>query len=662
MKSAVKRVLRSGALGFVGLVVVACGEAPKEEGSVASALDKSSPGATAYYAEHTDFFTFASPEDLPEGLTWEDGQSLPDIGSRDAKKGGTWNTAMQDFPRTLRTVGPDANGGFRSYLLDDVTLGFAMRHPNKPDAFYPGLASSWAVSRDTQTVYVKINPEAKWSDGVAITSDDMLFMFYFYQSSFINAPWYNNWYSSRYSNITRYDDLTFSVTLPDARPDMDSRVLTLRPQPEHFYHDIGDDFVEKYQWAFVPTTGPYVIAQKDIKKGRAITLRRNDGWWARDNKYVRNRFNPDRIRLTVIRDAAKTFEAFRKGDVDRAGLNLSEYWYDKLPDDEPDVQAGYIHKVKFFNDRPRAPYGLFLNTLRAGLDDIDVRLGLQYAANWEVVTEQYFRGDAERLNLYWSGYGRFSNPDIKARAFSVDKALEHFAKAGFKTRGDDGFLRNAQGRKLSFQLTTGYESLKDILTILKEEAAKAGVEFRIEVLDGSAGWKKVREKNHEIMFTAFSPFNEPYPRFWEFYAGENAFDKPYLEDGVTPNPDRKPKPQTSNYFAYADAEMDQWIETYRGSNNEEEMLELTYKMQNRVQEQALFIPGFVNPFYRVGHWRWVKYPKDFNTRVSDGDTEHMVHWIDEDLKAETLAARKSGATFPVQINIYDQFKAGETHK
>ena len=45
---------------------------------------------------------------------------------------------------------------------------------------------------------------------------------------------------------------------------------------------------------------------------------------------------------------------------------------------------------------------------------------------------------------------------------------------------------------VSFTLTSGYESLKDILTVLKQEAAKAGLEFRIELLDSTASFKKAR--------------------------------------------------------------------------------------------------------------------------------------------------------------------------
>ena len=64
----------------------------------------------------------------------------------------------------------------------------------------------------------------------------------------------------------------------------------------------------------------------------------------------------------VIRDTPKVFEAFKRGDIDQFSMNLAEYWYEKLPNDDPDVANGYIHKKLFFNERPRPPYGLWINT------------------------------------------------------------------------------------------------------------------------------------------------------------------------------------------------------------------------------------------------------------------------------------------------------------
>jgi hypothetical protein len=43
-----------------------------------------------------------------------------------------------------------------------------------------------------------------------------------------------------------------------------------------------------------------------------------------------------------------------------------------------------------------------------------------------------------------------------------------------------GFYNVPTVRVLPSPLSSGYEALKDILTILKEEGAKAGLEFRVE--------------------------------------------------------------------------------------------------------------------------------------------------------------------------------------
>lgn len=633
------------------LFLAACGG--EAEVSELEVIDNTEE-VNAYYAAKPEFFSFKTLADIPADLTWEDGSQLPEIGSNKAVKGGTLYNTIQDFPRTLRRVGPDSNGSFRPFLLDYTTLQIAHRHPNEFD-YHPGLAESWAVDMENKTVYVKLNANAKWSDGVPITSDDFMFMFYMYQSPYIVAPWYNNWYSTQYINITKFDDHHFSITIPEAKPDMDSRVLELRPAPQHFYKELGDDYVERYQWKFQPTTGPYIIEEKDIKKGVSIALTRNKDWWAKDNKFWKHRYNPDRVHISVIRDTPKVFEAFKRGDLDQFGLNLAEYWYDKLPDSDKDVQAGYIHKSVFYNQHPRPTYGLWMNSHKPLLDNVDIRTGIQHAANWQLVIDKFFRGDYTRMQTSSDGYGEFSHPTLKSRLYNIDKAQEFFAKAGFVDRGPDGILVNGKGERLSFTLTTGYESLKDILTIMKEEASKTGLEFRVEVLDGTAGWKKVQEKKHDIMFSALSVSLEMYPRFWETYHSDNAYNNAFLEDGSV-NPERTVKTQTNNMEMIALKEMDDMIDTYRASDDKREMIKLAHDMTQLHHDYASFSPGFYQPFYRVGHWRWIRYPDDFNVKHSRSAGEYWVHWIDTEMKKETLAAEKSDKTFKPEINVYDQYK------
>lgn len=609
-----------------------------------------------YYAAHSDFFRFRTLADVPADLTWENGMDLPDIGSPDAQKGGTQYGSIQDFPRTLRFVGPDSNGSFRPWILDDVTLGLAGLHPDV-DGAYPQLATQWAIDQTTGTVYARLDPAARWSTGEPVTADDFLFMFYFYQSEHIVAPWYNNYYGfgETYSNITKYDDHTISITLSNARPDIRDRVLALRPIPQHFFRDMGEDFVERYQWSFVPTTGPYVIRDQDLVQGRSITLTRLEDWWAKDNKFFSNRYNVDRVVLNVIRDSNNVFESFKRGDIDQFALNLAEHWYEKLPNSDPDVANGYIHKSVFYNERPRSTFGLWINSARPLLDNREVRLGIQYASNWDLVISNFFRGDFSRMRTSSDGYGVFSHPNLQARPYDINKALEHFANAGFTERGRDGILVNAQGQRLAFTLSTGYQALGDILTILREEAARAGVELRIEVLDATAGWHKVQEKQHDIFFSAFGVGVEMFPRFWETYHSFNAYDAAFLPDGSV-NPDRQVKVQTNNLESLADPEFDRLIEQYDRSGDRNEMIDLAHRMTELHHEIASFVPGYVQDFYRTGHWRWVFYPEFFNHRQSGTATELHVHWLDQQLKEETLAARQSGRSFEPQINVYDQFR------
>jgi microcin C transport system substrate-binding protein len=611
--------------------------------------------------EFPKFFRYAKPEDLPADLAWEDGMDLPDLGSPEAKKGGTFSYFIDDFPRTLRIAGPDANGSFRPYILDDNAMGFAVRHPNDTSIgtngfrYFPGIAREWAVDRENAQVFVRIDPAARWSDGEPITVDDVFFLFYFYQSPHLRDPWYSNWYNRSYTHVTRYDDLTFAIGVSERKPELAGRVLGLEPVPAHFFKEFGPDYPERYQWRFKPTSGAYLVRDEDIKKGTSITLTRVPNWWASDKKFWRNRYNFDRIRLSVIRDTSKAFESFRKGELDWFAITTPDYWYEKLPDTDPLVQDGYVAKTVFYNQRPRPTYGLWMNESRPLLDNRDVRVGIQYATDWDRVIKEYFRGDYVRMRTTSDGYGEFTEPTIQPRGYDPEKALDSFAKAGFTKRGPDGILVNDKGERLSFTLTTGYDYFRDILTILREQAARAGLELRLEVLDGTAAWKKVQEKKHDIQLSAFSVGAEMYPRYWETYHSVNAYDKAFLDDG-SPNPDRKPKPNTNNLQCIAIPALDRMIEQYRGSEDTDEMKRLAFEMEHVLYDDASFSPGFVSPFYRTGYWRWLRWPSDFNTKISRRSEEWYVSWIDQDVKKEVEDARKAGKTFPPMLETYDQYR------
>ncbi len=596
------------------------------------------PVADAYYKANPKFFIFAKPSDLPKNLVWHDGHDVPTFADADAKRGGTLHASIPDFPRTLRYVGPDANGAFRPYILDDNELTLLGRQPNTGQ-YYPSLAKEWAFDPDGRTMYFKLDPDARFSDGTPVTADDFLFAFYFYQSKYIVEPWSNNFYTVNFSRIIRYDAHTLAVSWKEKKPALAFWLGSLNPVDEHFYKDFGKDYVQRYQWKFEPTTGPYMVQPDDVHMGTSIDLTHVKNWWASDKPFFRHRYNFDRIHFQVIRDPNKAFEAFKRGDLDSFSLTQPQYWYEKLPDSDPLVQDGYIHKITFYNEIPCPSYGLYLNEAMPLLNNRDIRVGINYATDFDLVDKQYFHGDYVRMQTSADGFAQVPFPGIHARPFSIPKALEYFAKAGFTRRGPDGILVNAQGQRLSFTITCGDAPLKDVLTILKQQAAKAGLEFNIEMLDETTAWKKMMEKHHQIAFVAFNVAVEPYPRYWETFDSVNAH-----------------KAQTNNLTNTDIPAMDKLIDAYDHATSMDEIRMLARKLELMVHHDASFVPGFKIPFYRVGTWRWIRWPKDFNVRFSQYAGQYGLDWIDPQMKKETLSARSAGKTFPPVIKVYDQWK------
>jgi microcin C transport system substrate-binding protein len=596
------------------------------------------PEVQAFYRANPKLVTIATSADLPKDLVWHDGAGVPEFSDPQAKEGGTFNFFIQDFPRTLRFYGPDSLGSFRAYILDWVALTLIGRQPNTGQ-YFPALAKAWAYGKDGKTMYFRLDRDARYSDGVPVTADDYLFAVFFSLSPYLHDPEMNNNFRKNFTNVTKYDDDTISVTFREPKPDLEDQVGSFIPIPEHFYKELGPDYPERYQWRIEPTTGAYTVRPEDLHKGESVDLTRVPNWWANDKPFFRHTENPDRVHLPVIRDVSKAVEAFKRGDIDYYPLERSATWYNLVSNNDPLVQAGYIDKVIFYNQIPQPLFGLYINETQPLLNNHDIRVGIAYSLDFDLVDNEFFRGDWVRMQTAADGFAAVPLPGIHPRPFSIPLALASFAKAGFTQRGPDGILVNGQGQRLSFTVTTGYQVFTDPLTILRQQAAKAGLELNLEVLDETTADKKIEEKHHQIAFNAWNVGLTKYPDYWQLFDSANAF-----------------KPQTNNITNTADPALDKLIDAYDRAQTMDEIRKLAYQIELKIRDDAAFIPAFKEPFFRTGYWRWIKFPKDFATRQSSDIYQDGLFWIDEDAKRETLAARASGKTFPVVIKTYDQWK------
>jgi microcin C transport system substrate-binding protein len=593
-----------------------------------------------------DFLKTGSPSEIPAGLVWENGMDQPEIGDPAAKKGGVFRRFIPSFPPTLRPFGDNSNNAFRGDLYDYIDMPLVSLHPETMEMI-PGLAKEWAASADGRTIYFRIDPEARYSDGKPVRARDFLIAVYLRVSDHIVNPYAKQFYRENIAQIATYDDLTLSVSLPEAKIYAPAIAGAVSPSPPDFYAEYGSDYNERYQWRFPPTTGAYEVLPEDIVKGVSVTQTRVKDWWARDRKYYRHRFNPDKIVSTVVRDESKAFELFRAGQMDTFFLTRPELWYEKS-EMEP-VYKGYIERVTFYNRYPKVPRGLYLNVAKPPLDDRNVRIGIQHAMNWQKVIDVMFRGDYQRLNAFNEGYTIFSDPSIKARPYSIDLAREAFRAAGYTTEGRDGILMKPDGTRLSVSLTyPGMPVTDRMLAILREEAKACGFELRLDGLEATVSYKKEMQKQHEMAMGSWL-ITPPVPDFHQFLHSTNAFD----DKGNL-------KPQTNNIFSWARPDTDVLCENVRTGRTADELRDAAWKLQRIMHDEAIFVPGYSVDFIRLGSWRWVRWPDCANTRFSPpvvyDPHEVFVFWIDEDIQRETQAARRTGRSFPESTRVVDAYR------
>ncbi len=565
---------------------------------------------------------------LAEGLVWQTNDTDPVYSSPDAVRGGTFHQFMLSFPLTLRMLGPDSNGGFANILRPNNLVGLVDLHPNTLN-FIPVLATHWAFHEDGKTVSFRLNPNATWSDGEPITADDYMFTWDFGRSEHVLAPYYQDYFGNEVVSISKHDDHTITVEGATAKPE-DTILFdySVWPTPRHF-HRLDENWVQDYNWRIEPNAGPYRISR--VENGQFIEFTRKEDWWGDDLRFMANRFNPETVRYTVIRDINVAWEYFLRGELDAFPIILPNYFHEKAVGEPFD--NGWIHRIKFYTDSPQPSQGMWLNQDDPILADRNVRYGLAHAMNVDLMLNGLLRGDYERLKMHYDGYWDYSNPDISPREFDLDLANSYLDAAGWTDYGPDGIRRRGTQR---LALSVIYSSPEHTarLVLLREEARKAGIELNLQIMDSSAAFKQILEKKHQIGWMGWGTPLTPSP--WQHYHSDNAH-----------------KPQTNNITNTDDPALDALIDEYDAATDKETRVRLAHEIQQMIHDMGMFIPMYKVPYTREAYWRWLRLPAHYATRTTSSIFDPMVEglfWIDEELRRETLAARQSDTAFdPVYI-------------
>ena len=318
---------------------------------------------------------------------------------------------------TIGTSGLTTFDSFNGYILKGdpaqlVELLFdtlMVRAYDEPDAVYGLVAKSADRAADHRSITFTLRPEARFSDGSALTADDVA-------DSFRLLKEHGH---EQYRIIIRdveaaevLDALTVRYRFKGKNVrDLPGIVATLPIFSKAYY--ASHDFTRT---TLKPPLGSGPYGVEKFTQGQFITYRRRDDYWARDLPVNRGRYNFDEIKLLYFRDRTAELEALKAGDFDLREEFTSKSWATGYDIDA--VKEGRLIKAVLPDETISGAQGFFLNMRRAKFADPRVRQAIGLAFDFEWSNAHLFYG------LYKRTQSVFENSDMKAEGLPSPAELK----------------------------------------------------------------------------------------------------------------------------------------------------------------------------------------------------------------------------------------------
>ena len=418
----------------------------------------------------------------------------------------------------------------------------------------PWMAEAFEVSPDKLVYTFHLRKDVVFSDGVPLTGRDVKFTFDKIMDPKVDAPQLRS-YLVDITAVDLLDDHTVRFTC--AKPFyLHAVMIGLVPiMPEHVYGT--GDFNNHPNNRMPVGSGPYVLER--WKTGLEVVLARNPRYFAGQGE---NAPWFDRIVYSIITDDNASFLVLNRGDLDCRGLTPEE-WVRR---------ANTTHFLEQFNrfafNRPAYTY-LGWNLRKPQFADRRVRTALAMLMNREAVRDDIYKGFATVMTAGFMPGTPDCNDKLKPLPFDPAAAAAMLDEAGWRDGDGDG-LRDKEGVVLRFEvLTVNQNPLgEQILTLYKEELARAGIDLVIRPLEWASLLDRVDKRDFDAVLMAWQMTPDPDPyQIWHSSQAEKG----------------------SNYVGFVNAEADRLIDDARVSFDHAERIRLYHRFQEIIHEEQPYL-------------------------------------------------------------------------
>ncbi len=558
----------------------------------------------AFYAFMLTFFSACSEEPKIERGQYPLPKGVDITNCKSGKYGGIFVLAASQEPKTFNPM--LASDAYSSQAISLMLSPLVTYDPMREEVI-PALAESWKILDDGKTYIFKLREGIKFSDGVEITSDDVIFTF-----DTIFAPVLDKNSNPIIDKSTNRPRLKYpsryagQYTIggePIKYKKLDKYRVEFKTKTTYapFLNDIG--FVEilpkhkleksvkngtfQQMWSTqtainspeeIVSSGPFKLFS--YKAGERLVLSPNPHYWRADKNGKRLPYL-DFLIYKFVADANTATILFATGQCDASAIGANDYaWvskYQKTYDFkiyERGVDTG-IFFIWFNQNQRKNDNGEYIvkSYKLKWFANKNFRQAIMSAIDRDGLIKSVWFSRAKKLNSIISPANKkWHNPNTKSYDYSPQKARQILENEGFKY-SQNGTLLDTKGNKVEFDfiVADGSQNSTSISTTFVENMRAIGITVNLKFMDFGTMISKIDNTfDYEAALMGFTGGGDP--------SGGKAI---YRSDGFLHvwNP-RQQSPATE-----WEKRIDEIMDLQEVQMNPEKRRKLIFEMQNIFAEE-----------------------------------------------------------------------------
>lgn len=368
---------------------------------------------------------------------------------------------------------------------------------NDKSEFAPEIATHWQHSDDFLKLTYFLRKDAKWSDGMPITAEDVKFTFDLLRDPKVASP--RQGYTEYIKNVVVVDSHTVSFEFTEAYPaqifDTAGEVL-----PKHILENADRASLRNHEFGRQPiSSGPFKLAKWESQQ--YIELVPNENYFGEKPLL-------DKVIFKIVPDNANLLIQLESGEVDMvSGIPPSEI--NRLKKNNTNID---IHQVS-----GRMYYYIGYNEKNELFKSANVRRALTQAINRDKIIEGILYGFGSKCLgplppiVSWA-----YNEDVQEIPYDLNIARETLKAEGWIDSDGDGTI-DKDGKKFEFSLmvNTGNQVKSDIAVVVQSQFEAVGIKMNIQTFEWNNFLDHIQNRDFDASIGGLSSsyYIDPTPVF-----------------------------------------------------------------------------------------------------------------------------------------------------